>query len=303
VVSAFYSGTTDFGASTSFAPSQQSSTIQVLPDTDPPAVSVSAPFPPAGQGGYFNINDLADAQGAITVTVTASDTSGEVVDLQCVDDGVPVPVINQTGANPRIGQLDVSTNGTHVVVCTATDSASNTGNNGGPNAVTVNLDLTPPTLTVPLQPLVVDATSPAGALVSAYPVTAADSDSGDVPSVSCDPSTPALFAIGDGSVSCQATDRAGNVSPEQGLTVHVAGPGEQLDDLVAAVGDVGPGLSLVDKAVNARTYLDQAQTAAACGELVAFANEVTAQAGKKIPGPEADQLVGDAQRIMAVIGC
>jgi hypothetical protein len=302
-VSASYSGTTDFAASTSFAPSQQSDSVQILPDTDPPAVSVTAPAQPAGQHGYFNLHDLAGSGGAVTVNVSADDTSGTVTDLACTDNGTAATVAGQTGTNPRTGTISLSANGTHAVSCTATDSAGNSGNNGGPNTATVNIDTTPPALTVPANPVTANATGPGGVLFSSYPVLASDPDPGDDPTISCTPPAPHQFAIGDTTVTCQVTDQAGNTGPSRQFVVHVAGAGEQLDSLATAVQGVGPGNSLAAKVDNAHRELNQGQTNAACSELTAFANEVTAQTGQTIPADQVDQLITDAQRIRAVIGC
>ncbi len=302
-VSASYSGTADFAASTSFAPSQQSGTVQVLPDTDPPAVSVTAPAPPPGQNGYFNLHDLAVAGGVIAVTVSASDTAGMVTSIGCTDNGAAVAVAGQSGSNPRTGTVSLSTTGTHAVSCTATDSAGNSGNNGGPGTATVNIDATAPVLTVPVHPVTVNATGPGGTPVSSYSVSTVDSDPGDNPSISCTPSTPHQFAIGDTSVTCQATDRAGNTSPGQQFVVHVAGAAEQLDNLAAAVRGVGPGHSLSAKVAVARLALSHGDTCGASIALTAFIIEVTVLAGRTIPADQAAQLIADARRIKAVIGC
>jgi Bacterial Ig-like domain (group 3) len=301
-VSASYSGTTDFAASTSFAPSQESDTVQVLPDTDPPVVSVTAPAPPAAQNGYFNLHDLAAAGGTIAVTVSASDAAGAVTSIGCADNGTAVAVTGQSGSNPRAGTVSLSTTGTHAVSCTATDSAGNSGNNGGPGTATVNIDATAPVLTVPVHPVTMNATGPGGAPISSYPVSTVDSDPGDNPSISCTPSTPHQFAIGDTSVTCQATDRAGNTSPGQQFVVHVAGAAEQLDNLAAAVRGVGPGHSLSAEVAAARLALSHGDTCGASDALTAFIIEVTVLAGKTIPANQAAQLITDAQRIKAVIG-
>ena len=270
---------------------------------NPPTVSVAAPSPPPGQNGYFNIHDLAAAGGAITVNVSASATSGTVTDIACTDNGTAVTVAAQTGSNPRTATISLSANGSHTVSCTATDSAGNSGNNGGPHTATVNIDSTPPVLTVPANPVTVDATGPGGAFVSSYPTLVSDNDPGDNPSVSCTPPAPHQFAIGDTTVTCQATDQAGNTSPAQQIIVHVTGASEQLDNLATAVRGVGTGNSLSAKVVNASQKLSRGQTGAACAELSAFINQVTAQTGKKIPTNQANQLIADAQRIRAVIGC
>jgi hypothetical protein len=58
-------------------PSPPSDNFQVsVMVTDPPTVSVTAPSPPAGQDGYFNIQDLASLGGSIPVSVSATGGSG-----------------------------------------------------------------------------------------------------------------------------------------------------------------------------------------------------------------------------------
>jgi hypothetical protein len=299
----FYSGSTDFAANTGFAPSQGTLIVSVAADTDPPVVTVAAPSPPAGQNGFFNVSDLTSAGGSITVSASASDTSGTVTDLACTDNGQPVEVSSQVGSNPRTGTVSVSANGLHAIGCTATDSAGNGGNNGGQNTVTVSIDTTAPALTVPTVAVAVDATSQAGALVRGDPVTASDPDVGDVPAITCNPAAPSLFAIGDTAVTCQVIDRAGNPGLPQSFTVHVKGPAEQLSDLETAVQGIGPGASLAAKVRAAENSLSQADTGAACASLASFTREASAQTGKSIPTDQAGQLTSDATRIRNVIGC
>jgi Bacterial Ig-like domain (group 3)/HYR domain len=302
-VTAYYGGTTDFDAGTGFATSTVTHSITVNPDTDPPAVTVNVPAPPAGQNGYFNISDLANAGGSIAVGVSGSDTSGTVTALACTDNGAVLAVTAESGSNPRTGTAAVSANGTHAISCTGTDSNGNSGSTGGHNTAAVNLDTTTPTLTVPASPYPVDATGPTGAVVTAYPVSASDTDPGDTPSITCGPATPYRFAIGDTSVTCFATDQAGNAASTRTFTLHVKGAAEQLTDLAGAVEGVEPGGSLSVKVRAAELSLSRGQTTAACGHLAAFMNEVGAQSGKKIPVAQADQLIAAAARIRTVIGC
>ncbi len=77
----------------------------------------------------------------------------------------------------------------------------------------------------------------------------------------------------------------------------------QLTALGTAVQGVGPGKSLANKVSTAQSRLAAGDTAGACSALTGFVNEVTAQSGKKIPTATADQLLADASRIRAVIGC
>jgi hypothetical protein len=103
-------------------------------------------------------------------------------------------------------------------------------------------------------------------------------------------------------VNCSATDRAGNAT-SAAFTVHVKGAAEQPADLGAAVQAVGPTNSLAPKIAAAQQSLARSDTAATCGQLSAFLNEVAAQRGKQIPAAAADQLAAAATRIQAVIGC
>jgi len=159
-------------------------------------------------------------------------------------------------------------------------------------------DTTPPVLSIP-GATVVDATSPAGAVVS-YTVSAKD-DVDPRPTVVCTPPSGAVFAIGTTTVSCTAADASGNAATAS-FTVHVKGAGEQLADLAAAVKGVGPGRSLADTVAVAQWFLAHGQPRLARLTLTAFEAEVRAQSGKKIPSAQAAALMADAKRIEKVIG-
>jgi hypothetical protein len=60
---------------------------------------------------------------------------------------------------------------------------------------------------------------------------------------------------------------------------------------------------LAGKVAQARSELASAEVADTCGTLGAFINEVEAQSGKQIVTGTASQLIVDAQRIQAVLGC
>ncbi|MGZ4394507.1 MAG: HYR domain-containing protein [Gaiellaceae bacterium] len=103
-------------------------------------------------------------------------------------------------------------------------------------SVTIKRDATPPSLSVPAG-VVVNATSPAGAVVS-FAVSASDGIDPS-PTAACAPGSGGVFAIGATTVSCTATDAAGNAATAS-FQVHVKGAGEQLADLAAAVEGWGP---------------------------------------------------------------
>jgi probable HAF family extracellular repeat protein len=159
-------------------------------------------------------------------------------------------------------------------------------------------DTTPPTVTVPAG-LAADATSPNGAIVG-FSVSAVDQLGGALP-VTCVPAAGALFGIGDTTVTCTATDASGNTATAS-FVVHVRGAAEQLANLAAAVKGVGPGTSLAVKVGQAQAALGVNDPAAASSALKAFANEVAAQQGRKIPAATAAVLLQAAARVGALLG-
>lgn len=157
----------------------------------------------------------------------------------------------------------------------------------------------PPSLDLPAD-ITVDATSPAGATVT-YSVTATD-DNDPSPEIVCSSASASTFPIGTTVVSCTATDDGG-LTDSGTFSVTVVGADAQLDDLLLAVDGVGPGRSLAAKVRNAQAALARGDTGAACNVLGAFVNEVQAQSGNSLTTDEAAELVADATRIRAVLGC
>jgi HYR domain len=163
-------------------------------DTTPPVVQV-----PAGAGGAAN-----NPSGTAVVTwdpVSATDS---------VDGTLTATCSPPSGSSFSVGQTTVT--------CSATDSHGNTG--VGTFVVNVTFsDTTPPTLSVP-GPLTAEATSAAGAIV-AYSVSATDDNSGAPPTVSCDHPSGSTFPLGQTTVTCTASDAAGNTSAAQSFPVTV----------------------------------------------------------------------------------
>ncbi|KAG2487214.1 hypothetical protein HYH03_014188 [Edaphochlamys debaryana] len=96
--------------------------------------------------------------------------------------------------------------GATLVTCNATDAALNTGT--ASFTVTI-VDTTRPVLGVPAPNVLVDATSEFGAPVT-YTVTVTDAvTTGIVPM--CTPESGSIFGFGSTTVTCNATDAAGNV--------------------------------------------------------------------------------------------
>jgi hypothetical protein len=147
---------------------------------------------------------------------------------------------------------------------------------------------TPPVIAAPS--FSVDATGPAGALVS-YTATATD-DLDPAPPVTCAPAAGTRFAIGATTVTCTATDLGQNTA-QAAFVVTVRGAPEQLGRLVLKVGG-SPRLAALFAGVDPSRPL---QRLALCLTLRAFVTLVPFLA------PQATEWVADANRIRAVLAC
>ncbi|MEW5940445.1 MAG: HYR domain-containing protein [Chloroflexota bacterium] len=105
--------------------------------------------------------------------------------------------------------------GTTSVLCSATDTAGNTGSNSF--NVTVQ-DTVAPTLAVPAD-ITVEANDPAGTVVTFAPTAVDAVDTSPV--ITCIPPSGFAFPLGPTTVSCTATDYSGNSSEAQTFTVTV----------------------------------------------------------------------------------
>ena len=157
--------------------SSASFSVEVV-DTTAPALTV-----PGGK--------TAEATGPTGATVTFSASAVDIV-----DGNVNVDCIPASGSVFGLGETTVT--------CTAKDAAGNQAQDGF--TVTV-VDTTPPVVTAPADQLL-EATSPGGATAT-FSATADDIVDGDV-AATCDPPSGSLFPLGETTVTCSATDQAGN---------------------------------------------------------------------------------------------
>lgn len=166
-------------------------------DVTPPVTTLtSSGF--TGTGGWFS--------GPVRLGFRRDDASSGVASTRCVVDPTTVPTsYDDLPATPCALPLTVSTKGHHTVYAASIDNA---GNKETPKSLSVRIDLTPPTL----HPIVPTLTLRQHG-VHATP-HAADAGSG-VASASCDPLN--TKTVGDHTVTCTATDVAGNTST---ATVH-----------------------------------------------------------------------------------
>ena len=153
----------------------------------------------------------------------------------------------------------------------------------------------------------VNATSPAGAVVSYSLPTVIDED-GTPPTVDCSPAPGSAFAIGVTTVTCTVTDPDDTNSPvTQSFAVTVNGAASQLGDLLATVNsyDLANGLqtSLLSQLQAARADLQANNQVDACGVIGAFVNHVKAQSNKGLTSAQGAELLTDSQRIRSVLAC
>jgi Glycerophosphoryl diester phosphodiesterase len=189
--------------------------------------------------------------------------------------------------------------GTTTVTCYATNTS---GGGSAPCTFTVTVqDTEPPVIACPGS-MVVNATSPAGAVVQ-FPLTATDNCGATIAST---PASGSVLPIGDTLVQSTATDPSAN-QVSCSFNVHVKGALEQTQDLLAAVNALNtkPGVKngLLFQLNTALAGLQYNNPVVACGALKSFIDLVSAQRGKTISTSDADSLIAAATQIRAVIGC
>jgi len=166
--------------------------------------------------------DAANNKGTNTFTVTVEDTTKPDVHAPANmvvgnTSGTGADNVVYTGASATdlvSGNLPVTCTpasgstfalGINTVTCTATDAAGNTGT----ATFTIEVqDQTKPTVTVPAD-ITAEATGSNGATVTYMGVTANDDVDGPL-TASCSKASGSVFPIGTTTVSCSATDKAGN---------------------------------------------------------------------------------------------
>jgi hypothetical protein len=162
-------------------------------DTAAPTIAFS-PTAPANV-----VEGTSPAGAVVPYSASASDAVdallGIDVSVSCTKNGQPVPASSST---------TVFGYGTTTITCTATDSH---GNVALMTFTITVLDTTPPAVTVPAG-VTLQATSPAGAVYS-FTASALDNVDGAV-TPACSPASGSTFAIGTTTVTCSASDGAGN---------------------------------------------------------------------------------------------
>ena len=128
--------------------------------------------------------------------------------------------VSGSGATYTVTVSGMTSDGT--VTASIPANAATDGSNGNAASTSadnqVTYDATAPTLTVPA-PSPVEATSASGAVVT-FTATATDAID-TTPTVTCSPASGSAFQLGNTTVTCTATDDAGNISAQGTFTVTV----------------------------------------------------------------------------------
>ncbi|MBZ5558688.1 MAG: HYR domain-containing protein, partial [Acidobacteriia bacterium] len=204
------------GASVTFAVSASDGVTQGL--TPACAASSGQLFPIGTTTINCPVTDAAGNTGSASFKITVRDTTAPAVTVS------PNQVLEATGPNGAAAMFSASASdivgvtsgpscssasgatfaiGTTTVNCSASDAAGNTGS--ASLTITVR-DTTAPVVTAPANQ-VLEATGPGGAAAMFQPSA---SDIVGVTSTTCSPASGSLFAIGTKSVTCSASDAAGN---------------------------------------------------------------------------------------------
>lgn len=175
-------------------------------DTTAPSVTVTV-TPDANPAGWHSGTE------DVLVTLTATDDPGGS-GVQSITYDTDEPGTEPTTVQGGQAIVTIGTEGVTTVTYSAVDAVDNVSPEG---SVTIRLDRTAPVLTVP-DPIGVETTDADGAVVS-FAVQAADALDPS-PTTQCTPTSGSRFAVGTTTVTCSATDAAGNAAEDR-FTVAV----------------------------------------------------------------------------------
>jgi hypothetical protein len=186
--------------------------------------------------------------------------------------------------------------GVTTITWTAKDDAGNTSS--ATETVTV-LDVEAPVFGLSAQSLLeFNATSPSGANVS---FNTSVTDNVGVTALSCEPASGSLFPVGRTTVTCTASDAAGNSSSESFL-VSVIGAHEQLFNLLQYVIGLNLPNGTSQPLVNQLRAAYSQDAYGACNKLGDFLSMVQKKSGN-IPNDEKAVMISEATRVMSATGC
>jgi HYR domain len=261
--------------------------------------------------GYFNLSNdairfsLASAKDTVKPSITAPSniTVGNDPGLATAVVAVGSPVA--TDNCPGFQVSSVRSDGLaidapyHVGVTTITWTATDASGNKASAVQTVTVkDIEPPKLTVPAD-FSVNATSPSGAVVTFALIA---TDNVGVTSLTCDHNSGSTLPIGYTTITCVASDAAGNTTSKT-FGVEVIGAQEQMGDLIQYVLSLGLPNGTTNPLVNQLQSAARDGTAPqACTKMNDFIGLVSVK-GRDIPRVNSMYMNSTAKRICNVMGC
>ena len=262
----------------------------VVADTSGPALLVPGPI---------TVGAKSPRGASVTYTASASDLVDGPVTPNCSMAAGAIFPVGWTTVDCTVSDAHGNRSSASFGVLVTTGPALD----GPPPAVigVKAVNGTAPTVSVPA-PIVVNATSPAGAVVR-YTVTATDSGGSPVVPI-CSKPSGAVFPIGAPTVTCTATDSSGHTSPANTFVVQVKGARAQLTDLLARVLHSGlPGHAVADRVRGLiRSFAGRpARLAQTCRLLSGFDKELRESHGTR--PAQRGVLSGELVRIANVVGC
>ena len=204
----------------------------------PPAVPTGLDLVAGDDSGALSDDDITNET---MPEITGSGEDGSTVTLTSSIAG-SVGTTLVSGGSWSITPISALADGVHQFTATA---AKNGATSGPSAALQVTIDTVAPTLNgIPGKNLVVNAPAGMASIPVSYgPVTATDLNP-VMPVVTCSPAPNSMFPVGSTSVSCSATDTAGNTNAG-GFDVIVLEiaitPGTRLLDAVGLRGDTPAG--------------------------------------------------------------
>lgn len=226
----------------------------------------------------------ADAANTAPVLVTLFNDTLEEVGSFSLEAGESVDVEGVEVNGVSSVQLTLLNGGTDGLVAVTMFGQPVTLEGSGPATFDLNPDLTAPAITVPGS-ITAQATAASGAVVT-YTATAQDLED-PTPSFTCAPASGSVFPIGATTVTCTATDAAGNSASASFTVTVVDTPPPSLEDRIRQIAG-----SSADQLVHAAQNIATAPNAKAKAERVtAFKNQVNALLkSRKITAAQAAQL-------------
>jgi hypothetical protein len=237
------------------------------PSIAPPA-NVTQGNDPGLASAVVNVGSPVAADNCVDVTVTSARSDGKALDA-------PYPV------------------GVTTITWTAKDAAGNSAS--AVQTITV-LDIEAPVFGEASN-LSLNATSPSGAVVT-YQL--AVTDNVGVSSLLCEPASGSVFPVGSSSVSCSASDAAGN-SSSKSFSVYVVDAHQQVANLIDHVKGLGLPSGTAQPLINQLrvAYREQGNE---CKKMSDFLNLVETKSSSIDDDDEA-YIEAEANRIIDALGC